>query len=304
MKLKPNKKIKLKKLPLPIKILLIIALFIAFIIGLNCIYVVPNDAYAVITRFSKIVDIKSEAGLYTKNPISDSVRQVSKQVQLFDIAQSDVITKDKKSMVADNYVLWKVVDPTLYMKTLAGAKSSAEDRVSVSAYNATKNVISSMTQDEIIESRGLTLTNILTEEANSDIGTYGLEITEVSIKTFDLPDDNKQSVYNRMISERSNIAASYTAKGNSDATKIRNETDKNVAILKADATKKAATIKAEGEQSYMQKLSEAYNSPEKAEFYEYTRSLEMIKNSLKGSSNKTLILDKDSELAKILYGVE
>lgn len=281
------------------------AIFIAAVIGIaSGTYVVPNGSYAVITRFGKINGVVSEPGLYVKVPFADSVRQVSKKTQLFDVSPSDVITKDKKSMIADDYILWKVTDPKLYIQTLGGIKSSAEDRVSVSVYNATKNTISSMTQDELVEARGEKLTEMITKEANSDIGGYGIEITEASVKALDLPDDNKESVYQRMISERNNIAAGYTAKGDAEAQKIRNQTDKDTAVIRAEAKKTAAATEAEGEAEYMKTLSDAYNTEEKADFYKYERSLEMMKNSLKGSGEKTVILDKDSELAKILYGKE
>lgn len=278
-----------------------IAVVALVLIG-STLYVVPNGSYAVITRFSKINSVVSDPGLYAKVPFADSVKMITKKTQLFDVQPSDVITKDKKSMVADDYILWHVTDPKLYMQTLGGLKTSAEDRVSVSVYNATKNTISGMTQDELIEARGEKLTEMITKEANSDIGGYGIEITEASVKALDLPDDNKESVYQRMISERNNIAAGYTAQGDAEAQKIRNETDKDTAVIRAEAKKKAANTEAEGEATYMKTLSDAYNSPEKADFYAFSRSLEALKTSLKGSGEKTLILDKDSEFAKILYG--
>jgi membrane protease subunit HflC len=104
-----------------------------------------------------------------------------------------------------------------------------------------------------------------------------------------------------MISERQNIAASYTAQGESEAQKIRNETDKKVTVMVADANKNAEILIAEGEAEYMKILQEAYNTEEKADFYNYIRSLDALKASLSGKE-KTIMLDKDSELAKILYG--
>ncbi|MBR5359856.1 MAG: protease modulator HflC, partial [Lachnospiraceae bacterium] len=132
---------------------------------------------------------------------------------------------------------------------------------------------------------------------------YGIQILTAEIKALDLPDDNKAAVYERMISERGNIAAGYKAKGEAEAQKIRNETDKNVKITIADANKQSETLRAEGEAEYMKILSDAYNDSDKADFYNYTRSLDALKESLK-SNNNTLILDKDSEIARILYGAE
>ena len=204
-------------------------------------------------------------------------------------------------MIADDYVLWRVVDPTKYIQTLNALDSRAQERIDASAYNATKNVISSMTQDEVIAARGEKLGSLITEESNDTMDGYGIEIIQTQIKALDLPEDNKDAVYQRMISERQNIAASYKAEGDSEAQLIRNETDKEVSVTKAEAKKEAAVIEAQGEAEYMRILQEAYNNEDKADFYNYIRSLDALKASLKGE-NKTIILDKDSELAKILYG--
>ena len=212
------------------------------------------------------------------------------------------MTADKKSMIADMYILWRVTNPTVYYQTLNANVNNAKDRTGITVYNSVKSVISSMTQDEIIEARGEKLTQTITADANPDIQKYGIEIVQAQLKSLDLPDDNKQAVYERMISERNNIAASYTAEGESKAKKIQNETDKQVAILKAQAEKTSAQLKAEGEAKYMETLQQAYNDKEKAEFYNYIRSLDALKVSLSGQGEKKLMLGKDSELAKILYG--
>ena len=159
-----------------------------------------------------------------------------------------------------------------------------------------------MTQEEIIAARGEKLNSLVTEDANNDIKIYGIEILSSQIKALDLPDDNKEAVFSRMISERENIAAGYTAEGNAEAQNIRNDTDKQVSIMLAEAEKQAAQTVGEGEAEYMRILQEAYNSPEKAEFYNFIRSLDALKLSLQGG-NKTLILDKDSDLAQLLYGI-
>ena len=278
----------------------ILCLFVVCIAG-GSFYTVPLNQFAAVRQFGRIVRTESEPGLKFKLPFIQNVQMVSKSLKLYDVPLSDVITRDKKSMIADNYVLWKVVDPTRYIRTLEAADARAEERIEAAVYNAQKNVISSMSQDEIIEARGEKLTQLLTDEANSDIGDYGIEVMVAEIKSLDLPDDNKEAVYTRMISERQNIAASYKAQGESEAQKIRNETDKDVIVMKADAQKQAEILEAEGEAEYMKILQEAYNTEEKADFYNFTRSLDAFKKSLSGSNN-TIILDKDSELAGLLYG--
>ena len=280
---------------------IIIALLAVLITGTGCLYTVQPNQHVAVRQFGRIVKIESTPGLKFKLPFIQNIQRISAATKLYDVPLSDVITRDKKSMIADNYVLWRVVDPTKYIRTLDAIDARAEERIEAAVYNALKSVISSMSQDEVIEARGEKLTQLLTDEANSDISDYGVEIITAEIKSLDLPDDNKSAVYDRMISERQNIAASYTAQGEAEAQKIRNETDKKVTVMVADANKNAEILIAEGEAEYMKILQEAYNTEEKADFYNYIRSLDALKASLSGKE-KTIMLDKDSELAKILYG--
>ena len=266
-------------------------------------FVVHQKEFVVVKQFGKIVSTFETPGLYAKIPFIQSTQRVSTATILYDLPVSDVITKDKKSMIADNYVLWRVTEPKRYIQTLNAVEARANERVEAAVYNATKNVISSMTQDEVIAARGDLLTDLVTTQANSDIGSYGITIIQSQIKTLDLPDDNKSAVYERMISERNNIAESYRAAGDAQAQKIRNETDRTVTEMTATAEADAAKIEAQGEASYMQILSKAYNDPDKAEFYTFLRSLDALKATFTGN-NKTIVLDKDSELVRMLYGIQ
>ena len=284
-----------------IKIAAVIAALVVVLLLFSSLYSVAPNEYAAVREFGKIVKIEDTPGLKFKLPFIQNIQMISKATMLYDVPLSDVITRDKKSMIADNYVLWRVNDPTKYIRTLDAIEVRAEERIEAAVYNSLKNVISSMSQDEVIEARGEKLTQMLTDEANSDIGDYGIEVITAEIKSLDLPDDNKEAVYDRMISERQNIAASYTAQGEAEAQKIRNETDKNVTVMIADANKDAEILVAEGEAEYMRILQEAYNTKDKEDFYSFTRALDAFQKSLSGGE-KTIILDKDSELVKILYG--
>ena len=283
---------------------LTISIAIAFvavvIIILNAGFMLSPNQSALITRFGKVESVQKDQGLHFHVPFIEDNIEVYTGEYIYDIPVSDVITADKKSMIADNYVIWHVEDPVKYYQTLSATKARAEERIEAAVFNATKNCISSMTQDEIVAARGNTLTNMITQAANSDTAQYGVVIALAEIKALDLPDDNKQAVFDRMISERNNIAASYKAKGEAEAKKIRNETDKNVTVIKAGAEKEAAKTRAEGEAKYMEILSSAYNDKDKADFYQYLRSLDAL-SALAGKDN-TIILYKDSEFAKIIYG--
>jgi len=286
-----------------IKICIAVLVLAVLLLLANALYVVHQKEYVAVRQFGRIVSVKSEPGLYLKTPFIQSIQRVSAAINLYDVPPSDVITRDKKSMISDNYILWRVTDPKLYIQTLNAVDARAEERIEAAVYNSLKKIISGMSQDEIIAARGDKLNSMITDDANADIQVYGVELTQCQIKALDLPDDNKNAVYSRMISERENIAASYAAEGNAEAKKIRNDTDRKVTVMLANAEKSAAQLVGEGEAQYMQILQEAYNTPEKAEFYNFIRSLDALKNSMTGEE-KTVILDKNSELARLLYGAE
>ena len=277
------------------KVFGIVVVVAALIVVLNSAFVIRENQYGIVKEFGKIEKVIAEPGLYFKIPVMQEVDTVSKELLLYDIAKSDVITKDKKSMIVDSFVLWRITDPKVFAQTLNSSTVNAEGRIDVAVYNAVKNV-----QTDIIAARGQELTSHIMDNATSSIGQYGIEIATVEIKLLDLPEDNKDAVFERMISERQNIAATYTAEGNAEAQVIRNTTDKEAALLISEANKQAEILKAEGEAEYMRIMSEAYSDEAKADFYSFTRSLDAVKNSIKGG-NKTIILDKDSPLVQIFY---
>lgn len=273
---------------------------VLLIVAFNSAFVIKENQYGIVKEFGKIEKVISNPGLYFKLPVIQEVDTVSKELLLYDIPKSDVITKDKKSMIVDSFVLWRITDPKVFAQTLNTSTNNAEGRIDVAVYNAIKSVISSMTQSDIIAARGQELTDYIMANVSSSIDQYGIEISTVEIKLLDLPEDNKDAVFERMISERENIAATYTAEGNAEAQVIRNTTDKEATLLISEAEKQAEILKAEGEAEYMRIMSEAYQDEQKADFYSFTRSLDALKNSIKGD-NKTIILDKDSPIAQIFY---
>lgn len=281
---------------------LFLVLIVAGVLYSNSFVVTKPNQYTMIQQFGKVVAVRDEPGLSFKIPFVQNAKTIPNTVLLYDLPISDVITKDKKTMVADSFVLWKVSDPLTFIQTLNGNVSNAEARISTIVYNSMKNVISNLSQTEIISGRD-TLAQSIFANIGNGLEKYGIELVAVETKRLDLPDDNKQAVYERMISERNNIAASYQAEGESEATKIRSETDKTISIQIAQAEAQAAKIEAEGEAEYMRILSEAYADESRADFYSFVRSLDAAKLSMSGD-NKTLILTPDSPLAQIFYNAQ
>ena len=286
---------KIKKIPVIIGAVVVMAL------GLTSVTVTAQNEYKLIRQFGKVKRVIDKPGLSLRIPFLETAATLPKETLLYDLAPSDVITGDKKTMISDSYVLWEIADPLKFAQTLNSSIESGESRINTAVYNATKNAISSMSQDEVITSRDGELAEMVMKSIGNNMDQYGITIKKFETKQIDLPDDNKEAVYERMISERDNIAATYTAQGNSSAQKIKNDTTKEVSVMKSKAKAEAEKIKAEGEAQYMQILSQAYNDESKADFYNFVRSLDAAKASLKNGNN-TLLLDKSSPIAQIFYG--
>ncbi|MBD5537380.1 MAG: protease modulator HflC [Lachnospiraceae bacterium] len=282
------------------KVALIAIIFLLLIIGSSCFVITQEDEYSLIRQFGKVDHVVTEAGVSFKLPFVQTVDKLPKQTLLYDLASSDVITSDKKTMITDSYILWHITDPLKFAQTLNSSISNAESRLDTIVYNSTKNVIGSMTQEDVISGRDGELSAAVLSNIGNALDQYGIELLAFETKHLDLPSDNKAAVYERMISERDNIAATYTAEGNSEAQIIRNNTDREVTIMISEAEKQAEILIAEGEAEYMRILSEAYADPSRTEFYTFVRSLDAIKISMTGD-NKTLILSADSPIARIFY---
>lgn len=281
-----------------------VAALLALVLLSGCFFTVAEDEYACTVRFSKIIGTTADAGLHFKLPFIDSVKYFTKATQLYDIPPSEVLTSDKQNMTVDCYILWSISDPKLFYQTL-GSTGTAEQRLDALTYNELKTVMGTLAQADIINMEDGARRNDIYTNIASDVDrlaqTYGIRVEDVKIKQFDLPESNLNAVYNRMISERNQMAEKYTADGNYEASIIRNNVDKQVNIIVSDAEAEAAKLVAEGEGEYMRMLAAAYDSQDKKDFYEFTLALDALKKSLNGTE-KTVILDGNSALAQILMG--
>ena len=290
------------------KTVLSVVLALLVLIGAVCLassmYTVRENEYACTVRFSQIIATTDQAGLHFKVPFLDSVKYFPKATMLYDIPPSEVLTLDKQNMTVDCYVLWRIRDPLLFYQTL-GSTSVAEQRLDSQTYNAMKNLMNTLAQADIINmedgAKRNEIYDSITTTVNASTANYGIEVMDVKIKQFDLPESNLNAVYTRMISERNQMAEKYTADGEYEASIIRNNVDKQVNILVSNARADAAKLEAEGEAEYMRLLAEAYDSEDKRDFYEFTLELDALKQSLTGGE-KTVILDADSPLAQLLLG--
>ncbi len=279
----------------------VLIVILALLLSSGCFVTTHQNEYTIVRQFGAVVKIIDEPGLTLKIPFIQSTSTLPKTEMLYDLAVSDVITSDKKSMVADSFVLWRIDDPLRFIQTLSGNIANAEYRIDTVVYNSLKTVISSMKQEEVISGRDGLLAQRIMDNVGNTFDSYGIALLAIETKRIDLPDENKSAVYERMISERDNIAASYAAEGAAEAKQIRNEADKSVSITLSQANAQAEKLKAEGEAEYMRILSEVYDTAEEADFYEFMRALDMAEKALAGG-NKTLVVSSDSPIAQVFRG--
>lgn len=290
---------KKSKLGSVLKIVILILLVVAFT---NTAYVVRENEYAYVTRFSKFVKIQDTAGLHFKVPMLDKVEKIPQYRMMYDITPSEVLTGDKKTLVVDNFAVWQIDNPQTFMRTVSRI-SEMENRIDAVVYNAVKNTLGTMNQTDIINADNSSIDDVnikITEMVNDQLKNYGISTVAVEIKRLDLPNDNETAVYNRMISERSQMAESYRADGNLEASKVVNETDKEVGILLSKAKATAEELKGQGESEYMKIIAAAYSTEDRVQYYEFIRSLEALKTTMQG--DKTIILPANSFIVKVLNG--
>lgn len=282
-----------------------IVLIIAFVvIGLLLanVYIVREGEFKVVRQFQAVVDVKNEPGLYVKIPFIQEVTTLPKYQMLYDVTEAEINTRDKKRMLIDNYVLWRIEDPQSMLRQ-AATVVNAEAKMSEFVFSVVRTELGRLNYDEIINdeksSRG-SLNDIVTERVNELLtkDNYGIVVTDVRIKRTDLPEENEQSVYTRMISERESTAQDYLSQGEAEKNRIIANTDREVREMLAIAEADADKIRGEGEQEAAKVYNDSFSKD--AEFYQLYRTLESYKTTINGDT--VIILPSDSPYARLLLG--
>ncbi|MDN5314843.1 MAG: modulator of FtsH protease HflC [Clostridiales bacterium] len=282
------------------RIIIAAVLIIAIISLASSLYTVREGEFAYITQFGAIKRTETAPGLKLKIPFVEDVNRLTSRQMIYNVNPSEVLTADKKAMIVDSYSIWRIKDVTTFIRTV-GNINEMQKRIDASTYSVIKNMMGSLMQSEIItdgEGGRNTLNQQITDQVAANLVGYGVDVITVEIKRYDLPSDNTAAVFDRMISERAQMAESFKAEGEYEAAKIRNETDKDIGILLGEARAQAHKLQGEGEEEYMRILKELYQDEAKADFYLFVRELDALKETLQG--DKTIILGSDSPLVKIL----
>ncbi len=276
----------------PIAIIIVVALIL---ILSGSMFTVNMKQNAIVLQFQEYKETISKPGLYFKIPLIQEVRFFTKMLLVLDAPPADIITRDKKTMVIDNFSMWRIKDPLLFLQTLQSERAGesrlddiikSELRVELGTHDLIDVV--TITREEIMAK--------VTVEANIKAAEYGIEVLDVRIKRADLPEDNAQKVFGRMRSERERIAKKYRSEGAEEATKIRAGTDKEKVILIAQAYRKEQEIRGNGDARATKIYADAYNRDR--EFYAFMRSMQAYKNSLKNDT--TILLSEKSDFLKYL----
>lgn len=284
---------------------LIIGLVVAFaalLIVLTSVYVVKENEYRVVRQFGEVVKIQEEPGIKMKIPFVQSVTTLPNYQMTYDVSEAEINTKDKKRIIIDNYAVWHVVNP-LDLISNAGTIVNAESRMEEFIYSVVRTELGQLDYDEIINdensSRG-SLNDNVTAKVNELLETdqYGIQVLDVRIKRTDLPEENEQSVYTRMISERESTAQDYLSQGDAKKQEIEAQADREAQEVIATARKEAALIQAEGESEAAIIYNDSFSKD--PEFYELYRSLESYKKTI--GDDTVIILPSDSPYADILSG--
>ena len=274
---------------------LIIGGVIAIVIISSSMFTVHMTQNAVVLELSKPKEIITEPGLYFKIPFLQKVRYFSKQLLDNDSNPTEVITKDKKNLLVDNFTMFRIVDPLKFLETVRGERS-ARARLDDIIYSELRVEIGTHDLHDVVTETRDSIMAKVTKEANIKAAEYGIEVVEVRIKRTDLPPEVANSIFNRMRTERERIAMEYRSEGKEEATKIRAETDKEKTILVAQAYKQEQIVRGEGDAQATKIYADAYSKDQK--FYTFMRSMEAYKKSLK--TDTTLLMSEDSDFLGFL----
>jgi membrane protease subunit HflC len=277
------------------KILTGIGAILVFL-GLTSIFIVDETEQVVVLQFGKPVRIITEPGLHMKVPFPIQEKNVFENRLLeYDSPPEEILSKDKKSLIVDNYVRWKIVDPLQFLKTVQ-AIPTALSRMDDIVYSELRRELGTHDMVEIITENREELMEKVTVASNRATQDYGIEVVDVRIRRVDLPSQNEESIYARMDAERKRQANKFRSEGEEEAQKIRATTDRDKTIILADAYKQAERIRGEGDAKAVEVYADAYSADPK--FYEFVRTLDAYKKII---DDKTmLVLPSDSRLFKLL----
>jgi len=261
-------------------------------------FTVDQREFALVFRLGEIVSVKKEPGLYFKTPIVENVKFFDKRILTYESEQPDrFITSEKKNVLVDSYIKWRIMDPSKYYVSVNGDERQAERRITQTVNDGLRAEFGKRTIQEVVSGQRSEIMGILQERADNESRLIGVEILDVRLRRVDLPEEVSQSVYQRMNAERKSVANELRSQGFADSEKIRAVAEKERDIIITEAYKDAQKIKGEGDASASRIYADAFSKNQ--DFYDFFRSLEAYRKSFKGKDD-ILVLDPNSDFFKFL----
>jgi membrane protease subunit HflC len=261
------------------------------------VFTISETQQGVVTQLGKPIRVVRSPGLSLKVPFLQQITYFDDRLLDYDSAPTEVVTKDKKNLVVDNYSRWRITDPLLLLQTVRD-ENGAQARLDDIIYSELRVELGQHDLNEIVATKRKEIFEKVTRASNEKAKEYGIEVLDVRVKRADLPVENEKAVYGRMRAERDRIAKQYRSEGKEEALKIRSETDKEKTILLATAYEQEQRLRGEGDAEALQIYAEAYERD--PDFYNFLRTLEAYKMSLKDKT--TVIMPPDSEFLRFLKG--
>ena len=279
---------------------LIVAIITLLIIASLSTFTVDQREHAVVFRLGEIVSVKGEPGLYVKVPLVDNVRFFDKRILTYDSSQPDrFITSEKKNVLVDSYIKWRITDPAKYYVSVNGDEQQAERRLTQTVNDGLRAEFGKRTIQEVVSGERSEIMDIIKERADRDSRQIGIEILDVRLRRVDLPKEVSEPVYQRMDAERKSVANELRSQGFADSEKIRAEAEKQRDIIITEAYREAQTIKGKGDAKAARIYADSFSK--NAEFYDFYRSLEAYRKSFDGKDD-IMVLDANSDFFKYLRG--
>jgi len=286
------------------KVKMTVLIGVLLLIGIlldSILFTVDQTQYAVITQFGRPVRAITEPGLKWKLPDPiQSIQIYDNRLKVYTPRMAEFLTRDKKNVMVESYVTWRIQDPIVYLKTLK-TQRSAQDRLNDVVFSELGVALGQYELSDLVNvaEGGVKLPDMMAgirEVADRKLRDYGMAITDVRVKILNFPEKNKQSVFQRMRAEREKMARLYRSEGTEEASKIRATADKEKTVILSKAYEQAEQIKGEGDAQAIKTYAEAFQKDPK--FYQFIRSLQAYEKLIDGKT--TLVLPSDAELLKYL----
>jgi membrane protease subunit HflC len=276
----------------------LLGLVVALLLVSFSAFTVDQREHALVFRLGKIVAVKKEPGLYFKVPLVDNVRYFDNRILTLDSADTDrFITSEKKNVLVDSFVKWRIIDPEKYYVSVRGDELQAERRLAQTVNDGLRAEFGKRTINDVVSGERSKIMDILRERADRDSRQIGIQVLDVRLRRVDLPQEVSESVYQRMEAERKRVANELRSEGAGAAEKIRADADKQREIIIAEAFMEAQRVKGAGDATASEIYAKAYSK--NPEFYAFYRSLEAYRNSFSEKSD-VLVLEPNSEFFKYM----